>query len=197
MSPHTIHDGHQHVHQHRVGRLTGAQRLEYVADRLLSVGGCGHAHADAAEQEVQDTDVLRIIIHDVYVHAVESHLEVVRNGETHVAGGTLFGNNMPRLIRLGDYRMEAYLDGVLLVFVHDDVPGIIGTVGTILGNHQINIAQMAVGREGDSPGGTSIGVLNLDELPKPKAIEEVLRHQAIHHVQVIELPKAGQLPPWL
>ena len=50
--------------------------------------------------------------------------------------GTLFGNDMPRLIRLGDFRLEAYLDGILLVFTHNDVPGIIGAVGTIFGNHR-------------------------------------------------------------
>ena len=54
--------------------------------------------------------------------------------ETYAAAGTLFGHNMPRLILLGDYRLESYLDGILLVFTHDDVPGIIGAVGTIFGN---------------------------------------------------------------
>ena len=44
-------------------------------------------------------------------------------GQTFVAAATLFGNNMPRLIRLDDYRLEAYLDGNLLAFVHHDVPG--------------------------------------------------------------------------
>ena len=43
--------------------------------------------------------------------------------------------------------LEAFLDGNLIVFAHRDVPGIIGAVGTIFGKHNINIAQMAVGRE--------------------------------------------------
>jgi D-3-phosphoglycerate dehydrogenase len=115
--------------------------------------------------------------------------------EKFAAAGTLFGNNMPRLIRLGDFRLEAYLDGVLLVFTHDDVPGIIGTVGTIFGKHWINIAQMAVGRAG--PGGAAIGVLNLDAPPAQAAIDEVLSHKHIETVRVIELPPAGQLPTWL
>ena len=53
---------------------------------------------------------------------------------------------MPRLVSLDDYRLEAYLDGCLLVFRHQDVPGIIGSVGTVFGQHGVNIAQMAVGR---------------------------------------------------
>jgi len=123
--------------------------------------------------------------------------EIVADGRTYVASGTLFGNDMPRLVRLGDYRLEAYLDGNLLVFMHDDVPGIIGVVGTIFGRHNVNIAQMAVGRAGDNPGGASIGVLNLDEVPPAEAIEEVLREPAIHNVDVIELPLAGEGPSWL
>ncbi|HUE71024.1 MAG TPA: phosphoglycerate dehydrogenase [Pirellulaceae bacterium] len=123
--------------------------------------------------------------------------EVIGGGQTYAVGGTLFGNNMPRLIRLGDYRLEAYLDGNLLIFTHNDVPGIIGAVGTIFGNHRVNIAQMSVGRAGATPGGGAIGVLNLDSLPPQAAIDEVLRHEDIQSVKVIELPKAGELPAWL
>lgn len=123
--------------------------------------------------------------------------EVTGDGQTYAVGGTLFGNNMPRLIRLGDYRLEAYLDGNLLIFTHNDVPGIIGAVGTIFGNHRVNIAQMSVGRAGATPGGGAIGVLNLDSLPPQAAIDEVLRHKDIQSVKIIELPKAGDLPPWL
>jgi D-3-phosphoglycerate dehydrogenase / 2-oxoglutarate reductase len=115
--------------------------------------------------------------------------------EKFIASGTLFGNEMPRLIRLGEFRLEAYLDGILLVFTHNDVPGIIGTVGTIFGNHRVNIAQMSVGRA--APGGQAIGVLNLDTLPLPAAVNEVASHPDIQSVRVIELPPAGQLPTWL
>jgi D-3-phosphoglycerate dehydrogenase len=83
----------------------------------------------------------------------------------------------------------------LLVFTHDDVPGIIGTIGTILGKHLVNIAQMTVGRTG--PGETAIGVLNIDGLPAAVAVDEVLKHEKIHTARVIELPAAGELPAWL
>jgi len=129
--------------------------------------------------------------------AFSSSLSVVveSGGQKFEAAGTLFGNNMPRLIRLGDSRLEAYLDGNLLVFTHNDVPGIIGAVGTIFGNHRVNIAQMAVGRT--APGGSAIGVLNLDSVPPAAALAEVSSHKDIQSVRVIELPPAGQLPTWL
>ncbi len=113
------------------------------------------------------------------------------------AAGTLFGNNMPRLVRLGDYRLEAYLDGILLVFTHLDVPGIIGRVGTTFGTHQVNIGQMSVGRAGKAPGGQAIGVLNLDSLPPQQAIDDVLKIKDITGAYLLELPPAGQMPPWL
>lgn len=123
--------------------------------------------------------------------------EVIADGKTLSAAGTLFGNNMPRLIRLGDYRLEAYLDGILLLFSHDDVPGIIGRVGNIFGDHRVNIAQMSVGRASAIPGGKAIGVLNLDSVPPPEAIESILAHGGIHRVKIIEMPAAGETPSWL
>jgi D-3-phosphoglycerate dehydrogenase / 2-oxoglutarate reductase len=122
---------------------------------------------------------------------------VTHDQETYVAGATLLGTHMPRLIRLGEYRLEAYLDGILLIFRHDDVPGIIGAVGTILGRHNVNIAQMAVGRSGAAPGGPAIGVLNLDDVPPQEAIEELLGHPHVHRIKVARLPASGELPAWL
>jgi D-3-phosphoglycerate dehydrogenase len=124
-------------------------------------------------------------------------VEVTTDAGTRSAAGTLFGNDMPRLILLDDHRLEAYLDGTLLIFEHRDVPGIIGAVGTVFGRHQVNIAQMAVGRASDTPGGTAVGVLNLDSQPPVAALDEVLRHPDICNVTIVKLPAAGQHPPWL
>jgi D-3-phosphoglycerate dehydrogenase len=123
--------------------------------------------------------------------------EVRSAHRTHRATGTVFGQRMPRLVELEDYRLEAYLDGWLMVFTHRDVPGIIGSVGTIFGQHNVNIAQMAVGRKGHSPGGDAIGVLNLDNEPSDAALLEVRSHPAISSATVIRLPEAGHLPAWM
>jgi D-3-phosphoglycerate dehydrogenase / 2-oxoglutarate reductase len=123
--------------------------------------------------------------------------ELTRDGQPLIAGGTLFGNNMPRLIRLNDYRLEAYLDGNLFVFKHMDIPGVIGAVGTIFGKHGINIAQMSVGRTANQPGGEAIGVLNLDGIPDQATIGDLLNEKGVLEVKVVQLPAAGQLPAWL
>ena len=117
---------------------------------------------------------------------------------SYTAGGTVFGNNMPRLIRLDDMRLESYLDGNMLIFVHDDLPGIIGNMGTTLGTHKINIAQMSVGRPIEAqPGGQAIGVLNLDSIPTAEATADLASQQGIKSVKSIELPSAGERPPWI
>jgi D-3-phosphoglycerate dehydrogenase / 2-oxoglutarate reductase len=121
--------------------------------------------------------------------------EVTSDSGLHKAAGTIFGQHMPRLVALDDFRLEAYLDGLLLVFRHRDVPGIIGAVGTIFGRHNVNIAQMAVGRA--APGGEAVGVLNLDSEPSAEALAEVRNHPAIVSAVVVRLPPAGQLPRWL
>jgi D-3-phosphoglycerate dehydrogenase / 2-oxoglutarate reductase len=121
--------------------------------------------------------------------------EVVTERKTYVAGGTLFGKQFLRLVRLGPYRLDAHLDGILFIFTHRDVPGLIGFLGTTFGRHKVNIAQMNVGRE--QPGGEAIGVVNLDSVPPEEALDEVKRHPDILSTSLIELPEAGATPPWL
>ena len=121
--------------------------------------------------------------------------EVFNDTGSRRAMGTVFGQNLPRLISLDDYKLEAYLDGCLLVFSHNDVPGIIGSVGTVFGQHHVNIAQMAVGRA--TPGGQAVGILNLDGEPPAEALEAVRGLPAITSAVVVQLPAAGALPRWV
>ncbi|MBX3423757.1 MAG: phosphoglycerate dehydrogenase [Pirellulaceae bacterium] len=123
---------------------------------------------------------------------------VVSGGQRSVsAAGTVFGHDMPRLVMLGEYRLEAYIDGQMLIFTHRDVPGIIGKVGNIFGKHSINIAQMSVGRDSDLAGGSAIGVLNLDSQPSSAAVAEMLQVDGVETVHSLTLPPAGSLPSWL
>jgi D-3-phosphoglycerate dehydrogenase len=125
------------------------------------------------------------------------HTEVETDDGNNVAAGTLFGDQYLRLVQLGPYRMESYLDGTLLAFKHTDAPGLIGFVGGAFGRHNVNIAAMTVGRTGNAPGGQAIGVLNLDSVPSEEAVAEVRAHPQVTSVRVVKLPKAGELPPWL
>ena len=109
--------------------------------------------------------------------------------------GALFGKEMPRLVAVDNHRLEAYLDGSMLIFHHQDLPGVIGSVGTIFGEHGVNIAQMAVGRT--EQGGSAVGVLNLDGDASPAAITAIEALPQITRAQAVNLPAVGELPVWL
>jgi D-3-phosphoglycerate dehydrogenase len=121
--------------------------------------------------------------------------EVTTDRKTYVAAGTLFGRQFVRLVRLGAFMLDAHLDGNLLIFSHYDRPGLIGFIGTTFGRHQVNIAQMNVGRE--TQGGEAIGVVNLDSVPTPEALEQVTQHPDIISATLIKLPPLGAEAPWL
>ncbi|MBC7294633.1 MAG: phosphoglycerate dehydrogenase, partial [Thermoleophilia bacterium] len=65
----------------------------------------------------------------------------------HMVGGTLFYGNEPRIVLIDGYRVDTIPSGHMLVIPHTDKPRIIGRVGTLLGQQDINIAFMQVGRK--------------------------------------------------
>jgi D-3-phosphoglycerate dehydrogenase len=120
--------------------------------------------------------------------------DVVTDKKTYTAAGTLFGNQYLRLVQLGPFHLDTFMDGIMLIFTHQDVPGLIGFIGTIFGKHQVNIAQMTVGRR--AAGGEAIAVLNLDSHPSEEAIKEVRAHPQISSLSVVILPPANEMPAW-
>ncbi|MFP4159866.1 MAG: phosphoglycerate dehydrogenase [Desulfobacterales bacterium] len=67
--------------------------------------------------------------------------------ETNVVSGTLFGKSDPRIVRINDFRLEMRPEGYLALIHNMDIPGEIGSIGTILGENKVNIARMTVGQE--------------------------------------------------
>ncbi len=121
--------------------------------------------------------------------------EVATERKTYLASGTLFGRQFLRLVRLGSFALDAHLDGVMLVFSHQDRPGLVGFIGKTLGDEGVNIAQMNVGRE--DQGGQAIGVVNLDSAPSGQALEAVRSNPHVVSASLIKLPPLGALPHWL
>ena len=81
-------------------------------------------------------------------------------GDRSVAG-TLFGSDAPRLVEIFGVRIEAELDGHMLYIVNQDAPGFIGRIGTLLGEHGINIGTFNLGRR--EAGGEAILLLSVDQ----------------------------------
>jgi D-3-phosphoglycerate dehydrogenase len=109
---------------------------------------------------------------------------VSEQGERIIAG-TLFGRSLPRIVQLDDFRMDALPQGHMLVTMSRDVPGVIGTVGTILARHGINIAEWRLGRT--APGDRALSIINLDEQATPQAIADITALDEVISVHIVEL----------
>jgi D-3-phosphoglycerate dehydrogenase / 2-oxoglutarate reductase len=85
--------------------------------------------------------------------------------------GTLFGKRDLRMVRLDDFRFEALPGGEMLLCSNDDRPGMVGILGTVLGEAGINIATLSLGR--DHTGGKAIAIFNLDSPVELKLLERI------------------------
>jgi D-3-phosphoglycerate dehydrogenase len=81
--------------------------------------------------------------------------------------------------------VEARPQGVVLVLENTDRPGMVGRIGTLLGQHGVNIATMSLSR--NQAGGTALTVLNLDTAPSEQLLCEIRASEDIHSAQVIQL----------
>lgn len=96
---------------------------------------------------------------------------ITEDGAKHWVGGTLFTKDNPRIVVVNDKFFDVVPDGNLIVIENRDVPGIIGSVGTLLGKHSINIAQMTWGRT--APGHDAITVINVDQEVTRQVLDEL------------------------
>ncbi len=94
------------------------------------------------------------------------------NEGEHWVEGAIFEQAGPRLVLLDGVTVEAPLEGTLVVIRNDDRPGVIGEVGTLLGQHGINVATLALGR--GSGGAVSIYRIDRDPEMEHAVTDEVL-----------------------
>jgi D-3-phosphoglycerate dehydrogenase / 2-oxoglutarate reductase len=105
--------------------------------------------------------------------------------QQNLVAGTIFGKKDPRLVRINDFRLEAAMEGHLVLIYNIDTPGTIGAIGTCLGRHNLNISMMDVGQVLER--GQNIIFLRTDT-PVPKhVVDELLAMENVNVVQVLEL----------
>jgi D-3-phosphoglycerate dehydrogenase len=114
--------------------------------------------AHLAQQRGIEVARTRLSRHADYAEYVEIGVEAER-GSFKVAGA-LLGDTHPRVVRIQDYRVDIVPAGTLIVLRNDDVPGVIGRVGTILGDHSINIAEYHQARL--TRGGDALAAIAVD-----------------------------------
>jgi D-3-phosphoglycerate dehydrogenase len=106
------------------------------------------------------------------------------------ASATVLHGNSPRLLACDGIDIEAPLEGTLLFIRNRDVPGVIGRIGTILGEHSVNIANFSLGRSrkdyGSSPA-PALAVIHADGKIDAAVLDALRKVDAITQVRVIEL----------
>jgi len=97
---------------------------------------------------------------------------------------TIIGKNIQRVIAIDDYALEVTPEGTILIAFYDDKPGVIGSIGTICGKHNINIGTMGVGRLKDN----AVLAVSLDEIPTDEIIAEFKKQVSVQSAFVCKLP---------
>ncbi len=112
-------------------------------------------------------------------------VKVIASQSQHELAGTLFQGSDPRVVFIDGYRVDAVLSGHMLIVPHVDKPGIVGRVGTLLGEHEVNIAAMQVGRK--VIGGRAVMMLVIDSPAPPEALAEMAKVNGIMDVRMVSL----------
>jgi len=99
-------------------------------------------------------------------------LEVETDLETRRVSGTVFADRVPRIVMLEGYALEVVPHGHMIFLTNSDKPGVIGRIGTLLGERGVNVAGMHVGR--DREGGRALALLLIDN-PVDESIVEAIR----------------------
>jgi D-3-phosphoglycerate dehydrogenase len=103
-----------------------------------------------------------------------------------VVSGVLHGKKDPRIIAIDGFVVEVVPEGEMLVVSNNDKPGVIGNIGTLLGDNNINIARMQFGREEE--GGRAISVISIDTPVSNKILKEIKKLPNLLSVNLIRMP---------
>ncbi len=117
-----------------------------------------------------------------YSNLIELELEHEKG--TRRLSGAVF-DDQPRIIELDHFPINLVPDGIKLFTWQDDTPGVVGKVGTALGDADVNIAEMQVGRS--SQRGRAVMVMAVDELPADGVVEKIRALQGIEDARLVVL----------
>jgi len=99
--------------------------------------------------------------------------------------GAVFGTDTVRVVKIDGFRMEAVPEGHILMLHNRDVPGVVGRIGTLLGERGINIAGIELGRE--RVGGMALSLIHVDDAVPAEVLDELRKLPQIVSAQVLRL----------
>ena len=101
--------------------------------------------------------------------------------------GTIVGNQQLRIVHINEFLIDVEPQGYVIFIQNEDQPGVVGTVGTILGNNKINIAEMSLGRVPQGKKMLALTVINTDNEVPEKVVAEIKKFPPILDVKVVKL----------
>ena len=106
--------------------------------------------------------------------------------ESHVVTGTIFGRS-PRFVRIDDLHLDLDPSGHLLMTQHHDRPGVMGQIGTLVGEAGVNISRLELGSEKKGETSLALAFFSLDRAPSDELVQELRNLDAIEEVRCILL----------
>lgn len=149
-----------------------------VGDKINSINSL-----DVAKERGINVQVVLSSKEEEFVNLV--NVEIGTDQGPFAVWGTLSGNNQPRIVRVNKVYVEAIPSGYMLFINNNDKPGIVGAVGNILGQEDINIAGITFGRE--TPGGLAVSVVNVDSEVSAQTIEKLKKTKNILFVKLLKV----------
>lgn len=114
-------------------------------------------------------------------------VEMVAGDRTTSILGTLVGNQQLRVVRVNEFLIDVEPQGNVIFIQNEDQPGVVGTVGTILGNNKINIAEMSLGRVQKGKKMLALTVINTDSEVSESVTAEIKKFPPVLDVKVVRL----------
>ena len=115
---------------------------------------------------------------DLFVVKVKTDIEEM------TVAGTVFSDNQGRILMLDQFRLEMISTGTYLYFKNIDKPGIVGGVGTVLGDHKINIAGFNLSR---IKGGKAVSFVSVDNNITQEVLDDLLKVDGLLEAKVVSL----------
>ncbi len=106
--------------------------------------------------------------------------------------GMVAQDGSPRILLMDGIGLEAPLEGTLLLTRNRDVPGVIGKIGTALGNLGVNIATFALGRRKPEQGADALALVRLDGNVDGAVVQQIRAIPSITEAKLIRLPEAAK-----
>lgn len=108
-----------------------------------------------------------------------------KDGCTHRIDGSIFGRTQPRIVRVDDFRFEAIPEGATFLITNRDSPGIVGAVGTLLGERGVNIKRMQLGLHVET--GLAMQLLSVDPAPTADIVSAVSELAGVETARLLDL----------